>query len=555
MISPAKQIFKCFVCNTGGNAINFVQYYEKKTYYEAAQRVANMVNFKHDYFTKREHTVSRDKSIDPLIHCLNDLTAYYQYTLMTEEGKAAKEYLNGRGLSEAMLQKYKVGFAAHDGEATIKFLQSKGHTLKTIEDIGILGGNLESPYDLNHGRIIFPLNNKDGQIVAYSARILPGVKDAPKYINTRETKLFVKKDTLYNYHHAHEIVAAKHVYLVEGFMDVMALDRVAEKSAVALMGTAFTRDQVALLRELNKEVRVYLDSDTAGQMATLSVIKALLSAGISFQIVRPHEKGFDPDEILEKEGKDALKSALNNFIPRDDFIFNYYLSATNLDDIESTKMFVNAIMNEIILSLNSRLEVSAMIERLSAASGFNSLVLTEMYESLRRKKAHQSEALATVKHKLPLRQTLNKVTQAERFIVYQMLFYPEARKFFDNNVRVFTHEVHRYIANYINEFKPKEAVNYALLLNDVQTRFSDAEQINAYTEELLEIEEGAKDVKYDENILNDAAKTLNYERELALLEHKQAQELLRAEGDEAYALLKVKHLQAKKALMRKYGKK
>jgi DNA primase len=555
MISPSKQIFNCFVCNTGGNAIRFVALYEKKTYYEAAQRLADMVSFKHDFFTKKQKFVVRDTKLDPLISAINDLTAYYEYTLITEAGSEAKKYLVNRGLDDALLKKYKIGFAPRDGEATIKFLQSKGHALKTIEDIGILGGSLERPYDINHGRIIFPLNNKDGQVVAYSARALPSEKKAPKYVNTRETQLFIKSDTLYNYHHAKALMAAQYVYLVEGFLDVIALDRVGERSVVALMGTAFTKEQLALLRLLNKEVRIYLDSDTAGQMATLSVIKDLIAANIPLQIVKPHKDGYDPDDILNKEGKEALVTALTTFIPRDDFIFNYYLSVTKLDDMASTKKFVNDVMNEIILKLNSRLEVSAMIERLAEASGFNSLVLTDMYESLRRKRQTRNEAINTVKQKLPVRQTLNKVAQAERFIVYQMLVYPEARTFFDNHVRVFTHEVHRYIVNYLKEFKPKEQVNYALLLNDIQSRFTDEATINEYTQELLTIESGLQDVKYDENILNDAAKTLNYERELQILERKHQDELLRAPDDASYAALKVKHIQAKTELMQKYGKK
>ncbi|OQC10152.1 MAG: DNA primase [Tenericutes bacterium ADurb.Bin087] len=553
MISPSKQIFNCFVCNTGGNAIRFVALYEKKTYYEAAQRLADMVSFKHEFFTAKKTFAPRDKTLDPLLKAINDLTAYYQYTLLTEAGSEAKKYLVNRGLDDALIKKYKIGFAPSDGEATIKFLQSKGHALKTIEDIGILGGSLERPYDINQGRVIFPLNNKDGQVVGYSARALTSDKKAPKYVNTRETKLFIKSDTLYNYHHAKEMLASQYVYVVEGFLDVIALDRVGERSVVALMGTAFTKEQVALLRLLNKEVRIYLDSDTAGQMATISVIKDLIAANIPLQIVKPHQDGYDPDDILKKEGKAALTNALTTFIPRDDFIFNYYLSITKRDDMASTKKFVNDIMHEIILKLNSRLEVSAMIERLAEASGFNSIVLTDMYESLRRKKQTQSETINVVKQKLPVRQTLNKVAQAERFIVYQMLVYPEARTFFDNHVRVFTHEVHRYIANYLKEFRPQAKFNYALLLNDIQSRFSDEAKINEYTQELLAIEDGLQDVKYDENILNDAAKTLNYERELQILERKHQDELLQAADENSYASLKVKHLHAKRALMQKYG--
>lgn len=556
MISPAKQVFKCFVCNTGGNAIRFVQLYEKKSYVEAAIKIAHTVNFKHEFFERPVYERKVDAKIEPLVKAINDLTAYYQYNLLTKDGAHAKSYLTKRGLNEFDFQKYKIGFAPVDGRATIKFLQGKGHTLKTLEDIGILGGNLNDPYDLNEGRVIFALNNPNGQTVGFSARTLTKGENIPKYINSRETKLFIKSNTLYNYHLAKDLMAVQYVYLVEGFLDVIALDKAGIQSSLALMGTAFTKEQVALLKLLNKEVRVLLDSDIPGQMATLSVSKDLMAADIPFVLVKPNEEGLDPDDLLKKYGKEHLIAAINTFISKEDYIFNYYKSQNKRDDIEANKKFVNDIMYEVILNLRSRLEVSAFIERLSDASGFNGIVLTNMYERLRKNKETKESAIRVVETKLPLRQTLNKVTQAERFIIYQMLVYPEAREFFNTNVKVFTHEIHRYIANYIKEFAPNDEVNYASLLNDVNVRFSsDEAKIDEYTRELLEIEVEAEGVKYDQNILQDALMTLQYERELKLLEKDHEVALLNASTDAEYAAEKIKHLNKKRALLKKYERK
>jgi len=555
MISPTRQIFNCFVCHTGGNAIRFIQLYEKKTYFEAAQKLAGIVNYKSDFFDKPVFVRAIDSEKTPLIKAMNDLVAYYQYTLLTEEGQAAKKYLLKRGLNENDFSKYRIGYAPANGRETIAFLQSKGHSLKTLEDIGVLSGELDTSYDRNQGRIIFTLTDSDGQSVGFSARTLSNEKNVPKYVNSPETKLFIKSKVLYNYHFAKELMAVQYVYLVEGFLDVIALDKAGIKSVVALMGTAFTKEQIAMLKLLNKEVRVFLDSDNAGRMATLSVIKDLMSNDIDFKIVRPNDENLDPDDILKKHGSEVLTQTANTFIAREDFIFTYYESANKRDDIETNKRFVTAVMKDVILHLNSRLEVSAFIERLSASSGFNGIILNEMYTKMRQQKDMEQKAFVTVSQKLPLRQTLNKVTQAERFILYQMLVYPEARAYFDANVKIFTHEIHKYLANYLKEIMPSQKVNFAEILNDINTRFEDEAKISEYTQEIMEIEANMDDVNYDIDVLNDANNTLQYERELRILERNHEKALLDASDETAYAVAMNKYVIAKKELIKKYKRK
>lgn len=554
-ISPTKQIFNCFVCRTGGNAISFIQKYEKISYFDAAKKLAEQVNFKDEFFTRVTYVKPVDQTLAPLYKAASDLTAYYEYTLGTQEGLKAKEYLLKRGLDENLIKKYHIGYAPENGQATIKFLQSKGHTLKTLEDIGILSGELDRAYDKNQGRIMFALTNRDGQVVGYSARTLSKDKNSPKYINSPETKIFNKSAMLYNYHLAKNILNAQYVYVVEGFLDVIALDRAGIKSVVALMGTAFTQEQTAMLKALNKEIRLFLDSDMPGQMATLSTLKALLNANLTAKIVAPNDAKLDPDDILQKEGAEQLEKVANTFIPREDFIFNYYKEAHKRDDIESNKLFANDVMNDVILHLTSQLEVSAFIDRLSVVSGFNTMVLTKMYDDLRKKRKAKEQAISVVKQKLPLRQTLNKIAQAERFIVYQMLIYPEAREFFNAKVKVFTHEIHKYIASYLDEYQPVTRIDYAELLNDVQLRFSDPEKIDHYTQELLDIESELDSVKYDADILNDSLHALDYEREVKLLSRQEERATLAAKDEAELSLVKAEYVVKRRKLAAKYKRK
>lgn len=212
-------------------------------------------------------------------------------------------------------------------------------------------------------------------------------------------------------------------------------------------------------------------------------------------------------------------------------------------------------MQEVILNLRSQLEVSAFIDRLSAASGFNTIVLTKLYDDLRKRKRAQDHAVTVVKQRLPVRQTLNKVAQAERFIVYQMLVYPEARTFFADNVKVFTHEIHKYIASYLEEFNPVARINYAELLNDVQLRFQDEDKVTEYTKELLTIETALDTIKYDPDILEDSVRVLNYERELKLLKRAEENALLKAKDTDAYAIVKAEYVDLQRQLAQKYKRK
>lgn len=402
---------------------------------------------------------------------------------------------------------------------------------------------------------MFALQNSEGQVVGFSARTLSNDKTIAKYINSPDTPLFNKSTLLYNYHFAKDLMIVPYIYLVEGFLDVIALSRAGIPSSVALMGTAFTKEQLGLLKKLNKEVRLLLDSDTAGQMATNGIIKQLMNANIIFQLVKPNEENLDPDDMFQKYGKDVLKEKINTFISREDFIFNFYLKAETGQDIESKKKLAQEVMSEIIVNLQSRLEVSAFLDKLSSATGFNIFVLNEMYEDMRKKKVANEKAIKIVKTRLPLKKTLNRVTQAERLIIYQMLYFPKARTFFEENVKVFSNDIHRYLASYIKEFTPDVPVSYAELLNDVQMRFTDEEVISEYTETLLGIGEEAQKAVLDFALLDDASRVILYERELKSLEKNQEKALLNAADDAEYTALKIHFIDLKKQLEQKYKRK
>ena len=383
-INREKQIFKCFVCGTGGSAIKFVQEYKHISFFEALKEVADLSGYHDERLEVKQKVVQKDPEKENLVNCINDLTAYYQYALKTDEGQSGYEYFINRGIDEELQKAFKLGYAFNDGKQTIQYLQSKGHSLKSAELIGVATGSSTVYSDKNAGRVIFPLCDDKGQVVGFSARRL---KDdgTSKYINSPETKLFHKSSILYNYHIAkEEAKRAGYVYVLEGFMDVFALAKVGIKSAVATMGTALTNEHKAMLRNLGVEIRFCLDGDNAGQVAQMKIIEAMKGTNIPYSFVDNASNTKDPDEILTQDGADALKQRLNSLISPLDFILNFYRDTKALTSPEDRKKLV-AYFLPILADVRTRLEYDDYIIKLSRITKFDQQSIRNLVESSRNK--------------------------------------------------------------------------------------------------------------------------------------------------------------------------
>ena len=301
-VSPSKRIFKCFSCGAGGDATIYVMKRENISFFEAMKKVSEISGYSDPRLEEKQFVKPVDEVKQKRLKCLADLTLYYQYALSSEEGKRGLEYLNNqRHLDESMIKKYQLGYALKDGKTTIAYLQSKGHSLKTIEEVGIASIVNGTYYDKNNGRVIFPLCDKDGNVIGYSARTLD--KSDAKYINTQETVLFHKSNVLYNYHIAKQKAHIDgFVYVLEGFMDVFALARIGIDSAVAIMGTALTEEHIKLLRQLNVEVRLCLDGDVPGQMNAMKASKSLRE----IRLLRYALKALGPSSLRISSGSRGL---------------------------------------------------------------------------------------------------------------------------------------------------------------------------------------------------------------------------------------------------------
>lgn len=516
-VSPEKQIFTCFVCGTSGNAISFIQKYTHASFKEAMKKVAEICG----YSDPRLEGITEAKVVDPrkapLIKCLKDLTTYYQYALNSPEGKVALDYLNNRHIDSNMQARFKLGYAFKDGKATCKFLESKGHSLKTIGDIGVATEKQGVYSDNNQGRVVFPICDANGDVVAYSARRMMD-DDSPKYVNSSETYIFKKASILYNYHHAKEKAhIAGYVYVLEGFMDVFALYRIGIESCVATMGTSLSSEHIRLLRALNVEVRICLDGDGPGQRATMKLAKDLAEEGLSFRIVDNQNSSKDPDEILNQDGEEALRAYLNRLISREDFVLNYYRNTNPLQTVEQKTKLVQQFI-PILSSIRNPLELDSYLNKLSLVTGYPVDSIKKLLRA-EPQKIQSTSFQQTMMMAHPERKALRRLFYAEREFLYQMLINPKAVGYYEAKMSGFYDETYRLIANYLidyakehEEFVPRDLLaslensdlaDKEQLINQITALYMERNHPNVSTDELLDSIHQVIDEEKEKIFLND----------------------------------------------------
>ena len=511
-VSQEKQIFKCFVCGTSGNAVTFVMKYTHASFKEALKKVAEICGYHDPRLEGLNETRVVDNKRAPLVTCLNDLTTYYQYSLNTPEGKAGLDYFNSRHLDENIRQKFRLGYALKDGKTTCRFLQDRGHSLKTIKDVGIAHPYNGDYADLNQGRVIFPIMDSNSEVVGFSARRLGDGSD-PKYINTQETYLFHKSNILYNYNNAKEKAnIAGYIYVLEGFMDVYALYRIGIESCVALMGTKLTAEHIKMLRALNVEIRLCLDGDVPGQNASMEIARDLHNNGLSVRIVDNQNSSKDPDEILNTEGEMALHAYLNKLISRVDFVLNYYQNTNPLQTLEQKTRLIQEFI-PVLLTIRSQLELDKYINKLAVITGYPSESIKNLLKNAHGKPTNNQSFKDKILEMHPERKVLRKLFTAERELLYQMLSNQSAIAFYEAKVGAFYHEVYRLIANYLIEYA-KEHPNFVPRDLIASLQNSDLPDKDVLIDKITELYlERNHPTKCDEALLESIQQVIDQEKE------------------------------------------
>lgn len=314
MVSPGKGIFHCFGCGKGGDAIRFVMEIEGISYPEAIENLAEKYNIPVEK-TEAQQNNSQLEKLKRLLGLLERAKDYYHKLFFeSAAGQPAQEYIfSRRGMQTEIVREFGLGWADTSGTDLCRMAQKAGYAPEELLAAGVAmtPQSSHSLKDWMRGRIVFPIYDLKGHVVAFGGRVLDE-QQQPKYLNTPETQLFHKSRNLYGFFQgAREIRTSRSILLCEGYMDVLSCHQAGIRTAVAPLGTAFTRDQAFIIKRYADRVTVLFDSDNAGTQAALRASEVLLEVGL-LPIVAQVVGAKDVDEFLQKEGRGALENLLKN---------------------------------------------------------------------------------------------------------------------------------------------------------------------------------------------------------------------------------------------------
>jgi DNA primase len=313
-VHPVKQIYHCFGCGVGGDVFKFVMEMDKCAFPEAVRAVAEKCGIPLPRQRERspeERQANQQRSA--LVEMQREAAAFFARQLeATAEGKAARAYLEDRGLDAEAIARFGLGYAPSSGDALLQHLKQK-FPAKLLEASGLLArDNSGRLYDRFRRRILFPIANESGKVIAFGGRALGD--DLPKYLNSPETPIYSKSNVLYHLDRAKEAIRRQDfVVLVEGYMDTIAVARAGVDNVVASCGTSLAESQVKLLGRFTRRVVVNYDPDTAGQAATERSLGLLLQQDFEVRVLElPALEGkpADPDKFVHQQGADAYRKLL-----------------------------------------------------------------------------------------------------------------------------------------------------------------------------------------------------------------------------------------------------
>lgn len=434
-VSPSRQIYKCFSCGATGTVFKFIMDYENISFMEAVKKVADLGGIAVNIGKIHK------KKTNTELHQIYDLSLkFYINNLNTAQGREAKEYLNKRNISEDIIKEFQIGLALK--KDTLSKILIKKFKPEDVLKSGLVGKNDYGYYDLFYERIMFPLYDLDGNPVAYSGRIY-NRQDNSKYFNTIETEIFKKGELLYNYHRAKDEARRKNkVLIMEGFMDVIRAYTIGVKNVVATMGTAVTEVQANLIKRMAKEIILCFDGDEAGAKATMSCSNELLKIGVTPKVIRL-EDNLDPDEYIQKYGKEAFQKKIDNPINIMDFKLSYLKKGKDLTSSVDGAKYISELITELN-KIDDEILKDLTIKK----------VATEMDidEDLIRKHLEKKEIKQIKPKKTGTKVLTTKYEKAESGLVYYMLKSPEVITMYNNKVTYIPNKEYRMLAREISSF-------------------------------------------------------------------------------------------------------
>ena len=542
-----KQFYHCFGCGRSGDVFKFIEDYRGVSFMEAVQTVGDQVGIRVQTLPPSQSRPQQADGKQPFYEIHQEAAKFYHAILMTTKmGEEARQYLYDRGLDDEVLRHFQIGLAPAEGNYLLQSVSGKfsenilaDSGLFHISDRGIM-------YDAFQDRIMFPLSDDTGRVIAFSGRLwrepVEGAKPQGKYKNSRATLLFNKSYELYHLDKAKQVAKRNHeLYLMEGFMDVIAAYRAGIENAVASMGTALTQEHVAHLSKFTKKVILAYDGDKAGRLATAKALEVLEKQEV--EVVQIPDQ-MDPDEYLNKNSPQALADLLEKTrLSRVEFLMDYW-KPDNIENLQAQIEFVEKMAPLIAQTPSVTAQNTYIYKLADLLVDFDYLQVEQTVNASRlqmrsqRQEQGQVQAQAPVASPTVVQKQLPRLVRAENHLLHRMNAFPYVL----NEYRLRTD---------FSFDTPALQTLYQLLCQNGEVTSQD---LSEQTEEVqrawyLMLEENLPD-EIAENELEEVEETRN--RELLRKENQQIGKKVREashSGDADQALLELERLIAQKRRM------
>lgn len=438
-VNEPKQFFHCFSCGRGGNVFKFLMEIEDLTFPEAVYRTAELAGIELDakYLpqntTGAEDTQSETGRLKQLYAQAGQL--YHHILVNTKLGQPALDYLHERGLSDELIAEFQLGYAPQADLLQAFFHEKKLDDYQTLRKSGLFSERQgEELAERFNDRIMFPIRNQTGQIIAFSGRLLTPDKKLPKYLNSPEGILFNKRKVLFNFDKAKKTIRHESkVYLFEGFMDVLAAWRAGIKNGVASMGTSLTNEQIYLLEQTASKLYICYDGDLPGRKATKRALELIapLSKFELGAILLPEK--LDPDEYVRKYGPENFKDFVTSHERTElEFYLEYFRAGRNLETESDQLAYITDVLEKVAqvkdplardLTIN-RLAKEFELDKNNLTSQLQALMQQVQSEQLKQDQANSLKRSDKVVYSTQQRQEKKRYTpaeQAERLLLYRLL--------------------------------------------------------------------------------------------------------------------------------------
>ena len=422
-VNPARQIFHCFGCGVGGNSVSFVMKMEGLSFPEAVRRLGSRVGIVVEEEAPTAEQSQRREQVARLLRVTEAAATAYERVLLKEAaGGRGRDYLKERGYASETAKLFHLGYAPEQSDFLCKELEAAGVVMSDAEELGLVRSGTSRPgrYDLLRNRLIFPIQDERGRIVAFGGRALGDAQ--PKYLNSPESLLYHKGQILYGLFQAKEAMRRNaEAIIVEGYFDLLALHRAGLTHTVAPCGTALTTEQARLIKRFASRVFLLFDQDSAGQKANQRAMEIFLAEGVSPLIVTL-DAGDDPDSYLRKQGAEAMRERLAAAQPALELFIDATLKACG-ESIEGRARGAERVL-PLIKLLPSEMERNLYLKSLAKRTGIDEQLLqrgqpvTAGNEARTKAKVPQLPALPRSRERLP---GSERVEKAQDLILHLFL--------------------------------------------------------------------------------------------------------------------------------------